>query len=145
MCYVMLIRYGQGEGAVWLDNVYCEGDEEELGYCEHDDWGVTDCDHREDAGVSCSKSTLDISPIFLNENIRFSIKISLKFVPKFPINSIPVLVQIMAWRRPGDKPLSEPMMVFLLTHICVTRPQWVKQLIFCGHYSGKYIETEEFS
>ena len=34
-------------------------------------------------------------------------------------------VQIMAWRRPGDKPLSEPMMVSLTTHICVTRPQWV--------------------
>ena len=32
----------------------------------------------------------------------------------------------MAWHRPGDKPLSEPMMVCLLTHICVTRPQWVK-------------------
>ena len=31
----------------------------------------------------------------------------------------------MAWRRPGDKPLSEPMMVSSLTHICVTRPQWV--------------------
>ena len=35
----------------------------------------------------------------------------------------------MAWRRPGDKPLSEPVMVSLLTHICVTRPQWVKWLI----------------
>ena len=32
----------------------------------------------------------------------------------------------MAWRRSGDKPLSEPMMVNLLTNICVTRPQWVK-------------------
>ena len=31
----------------------------------------------------------------------------------------------MAWRRPGDKPLSEPRMESLLTHICVTRPQWV--------------------
>ena len=40
--------------------------------------------------------------------------------------NIPVLVQIMAWRRPGDKPLSEPMMVKLMTHICATRPQWVK-------------------
>ena len=49
--------------------------------------------------------------IFLNENIWISIKISLKFVPKGPINNIPALVQIMAWRRPGDKPLSEPMMV----------------------------------
>ena len=32
----------------------------------------------------------------------------------------------MAWRLSGDKPLSEPMMVGLPTHICVTRPQWVK-------------------
>ena len=55
-----------------------------------------------------------------------SIKISLKFVPAYPINTIPALVQIMAWRRSGDKPLSEPMMVNLLSHICVTRPQWVK-------------------
>ena len=31
----------------------------------------------------------------------------------------------MAWCRPGDKPLSEPMMVTLPTHICVARPQWV--------------------
>ena len=65
-------------------------------------------------------------PIFLNENIRVSIKISLKFVPKVFINNILALVQIMAWRWPGDKPLSEPMMVCWLTHICVTRPQWVK-------------------
>ena len=53
--------------------------------------------------------------IFLNENIWIAIKISLKFVPKGPINNISALVQIMAWRRPGDKPLSEPMMVILPT------------------------------
>ena len=64
--------------------------------------------------------------IFLNENARISIKISLKFVPQGPINNIPTLVQIMAWRRPGYKPLSGPMMVRLPTRICVTRPQWVK-------------------
>ena len=64
--------------------------------------------------------------IFFNENVWISIKISLKFVPKGPINNIPALVQIMAWRRPGDKPLSEPMMVTLPMHICVARPQWVK-------------------
>ena len=64
--------------------------------------------------------------IFFNENVWLSIKISLKFVPKGPINNIPALVQIMAWHRWGDKPLSEPMMVSLPTHICVTRPQWVK-------------------
>ena len=49
--------------------------------------------------------------IFLNEYIWILIKISLEFVPKGSINNIPALVQVMAWRRPGDKPLSEPMMV----------------------------------
>ena len=47
--------------------------------------------------------------IFLNEIVWISIKISLKFVPRVPINNIPALVQIMAWRRPGGKPLSEPL------------------------------------
>ena len=64
--------------------------------------------------------------IFLKENVWIPTKISLKFVPKGPINNIPALVQIMAWRRPGDKPLSEPMLIFVPTHICVTRSQWVK-------------------
>ena len=63
--------------------------------------------------------------IFLNENVWIPIKISLKFVPQGPINNIPALVHIMAWHLPGDKPLSEPMMVSLPTYICVTRPQWV--------------------
>ena len=63
--------------------------------------------------------------IFLNENTSISIHISLNVVPEGRINNIPALVQIMAWRRSGDKPLSEPMMVSLLSHICVTRPQWV--------------------
>ena len=62
---------------------------------------------------------------FLNVYVWISINISLKFVPRGPINDIPTLVQGMAWRRPGDKPLSEPMMVTLPTHICFTRPQWV--------------------
>ena len=61
----------------------------------------------------------------MNGNARITLKISLKFVPKVRINNILALVQIMAWRRPGDKPLCEPMLVSLLTHICVSRPQWV--------------------
>ena len=63
--------------------------------------------------------------IFLNKNVWIPIKLSLKFVSKGPINNIPALVQIMAWRQPGDKPLSEPMVVRLPTHICLTGPQWV--------------------
>ena len=64
--------------------------------------------------------------IFLNETVWISPKITLKFVPNVQINHIPALVQKMAWRRPGDKPLSEPMLVRLLTHMCVTRPRCVK-------------------
>ena len=45
---------------------------------------------------------------FLNENACISIDISLNFVPGGQINNIPALVPIMAWRRPEDKPLSEP-------------------------------------
>ena len=45
-----------------------------------------------------------IKRIFMNKKVWISIKISLKFVPSDPINNIPALVQIMAWRRPGDKP-----------------------------------------
>ena len=66
--------------------------------------------------------------ILLNENVWIRIKNSLKFVPQGPINNIPALVQTMAWSRPGDKPLSEPMLVSLPMYICVTRPQWVNTL-----------------
>ena len=77
--------------------------------------------------------------IFVNETFWILIAISLRFVPRGPVNNIAALVQIMASRRPGGKPLSEPMMVSLLTHICVTRPRWLKPwmqlfihiIIFC--------------
>ena len=48
---------------------------------------------------------------------EFRLKFSLKFVLKVRINNIPALVQIMARRRSGDKPLSRPILVSLLTHI----------------------------
>ena len=51
------------------------------------------------------------------------VQTSLKFVPKGPITDIPSLVHIMAWRRPGDKQISEPMTLELPAHICVTRPE----------------------
>ena len=66
--------------------------------------------------------------IFLNENVGISMRISLKFVLRGKIYNIPALVQIMAWRRPGDRPLSEPMMVTLPTYICLTLAQWVNLL-----------------
>ena len=76
-------------------------------------------------GIHMNAITTGTQDIILHSEVSF--KISLKFVPKGPINNIAALVQIMACRRPGDKPLSEPMMVSLPMHICVTRPQWVNQ------------------
>ena len=48
--------------------------------------------------------------IFLNENDKIPIQISLKLVPRSPIDNKSALVRVMAWRRTGDKPLHEPMM-----------------------------------
>ena len=51
----------------------------------------------------------------------------------------------MAWRRPGDKPLSEPMMVSLPMRICVTRPQWVKSpldLLLAWHIFSAKLSLE---
>ena len=82
--------------------------------------------------------------VFLNENVWISIKLSLKFVPKGRINNIPALVQIMAWCRPGDKPLSEPMIVSLPTHICVTRPQWIIWHLNLDSLRG-YLRTRSYT
>ena len=62
--------------------------------------------------------------IFLNENAKIYIKASLKYVPTGPVNNIPALVQIMGWHRPWDKPLLEPMMARIPTHIFFTRTHW---------------------
>ena len=64
-------------------------------------WSRQNCRHFPDDVFEC---------IFLNENVWISIKVSPKFVPEGPIDNIPELVQIMAWCRTGDKPLSELMM-----------------------------------
>ena len=66
--------------------------------------------------------------VSLNGNAWIPIEILLKFVLKDPTNNIPALVQIMDSCRSGDKPLSEPMMVGLPTHLCVTRSKSAKQL-----------------
>ena len=85
--------------------------------------------------------------IFLYENVWIPIKNSMKFVPKGPINNIPA-VQVIAWRRQGNKPLSEPVVVRLPTHICVTRPQWVNPSVYhkeyfklLCHFSAKMIQN----
>ena len=65
--------------------------------------------------------------VFVNENVWISIKISMKFVPNDPINNSPALVQIMACRRPGNKPLSEPVMAEFTDAYMRTRPLWINR------------------
>ena len=48
--------------------------------------------------------------IFLNENEIIPIQFSLNTIPSSPIDNKPALVQVMAWRRKGDKPLPALMM-----------------------------------
>ena len=62
--------------------------------------------------------------MFLNENVWIVLKISLKLVTKFRFDNIPTS---FAWSV--TKPLSGPMVVSLLTHICVTRPWRVNPFI----------------
>ena len=43
-----------GRGQIWLDNVACNGREQNLGSCRHNGWGRHNCGHYKDAGVECS-------------------------------------------------------------------------------------------
>ena len=47
---------------IWLDELTCSGDEQELGECRRAAWGVTDCGHKEDAGCICTPRPT-ISPL----------------------------------------------------------------------------------
>ena len=47
-------RFGQGSGPIWLDNVFCSGNESSIVDCGHNGWGVENCAHSEDASVICS-------------------------------------------------------------------------------------------
>ena len=61
---------------------------------------------------------------FMNENVRIANQISLKIVTTGPIDKMPALVQVMAWRCSDDKPLSQNQCCHGdPTHKCFTRPQ----------------------
>ncbi|XP_038076004.1 neurotrypsin-like [Patiria miniata] len=46
--------YGQGTGAIHLDEMACSGSEASLGACGHNGWGSHNCGHYEDSSVKCN-------------------------------------------------------------------------------------------
>ena len=52
----------------------------------------------------------DIFKYIFNESVWIPITISLKFVPKGPIDYNSALVQVVAWHRAGEKQLPESML-----------------------------------
>ena len=76
----------------------------------------------------------DISKrFFFHEKLRILIEISLKFVPKGPIDNNPALVEIMACCLIGDKSLSEPMLTRFTDAYMLHYGRWVN---FYHHLSS---------
>ena len=67
--------------------------------------------------------TLILICILIAVLLAKAFKAAVQFCPQGTVNNIPALVQIMAWRRPCDKLLSEPTIFSVLTHIRVSRLQ----------------------
>ena len=62
----------------------------------------------------------------MNEKLRILIRVSLKFVPKGPINNKSALVQVMAWAEQATSHYLKKCLLSSLTHICGTRGRWDK-------------------
>ena len=53
--------YGAGVGPIWLDNIYCKGNESSITDCSHLGWRVHNCAHYKDIGVNCHDGKISSS------------------------------------------------------------------------------------
>ncbi|XP_046760761.1 deleted in malignant brain tumors 1 protein isoform X10 [Gallus gallus] len=53
-------RFGWGYSRIWLDEVSCTGEENDISQCAAKTWGVHNCHHGEDAGVVCSDKNITV-------------------------------------------------------------------------------------
>ena len=78
---------------------------------------------------------------FHEYSFRILNEISLKYLPWDLIDNMTTLVQIMAWCRSDEKPFSEAIMDVLLTHLCITQPQWVNHPPHTLYFNSKDLYT----
>ena len=65
------VKYGQGSGTVWMSNLACTGNENNISECSHIGWGETSCSHSQDAGVTCgSECSLFVRKWYIEQGIH---------------------------------------------------------------------------
>ncbi|XP_078408912.1 antigen WC1.1-like [Cetorhinus maximus] len=70
--------FGEGSGRIWLDEIECISHESTIWQCRTDPWGQHNCNHREDAGVLCSDSGVDLHLIGGNNSCSGRVEIQCK-------------------------------------------------------------------
>ncbi|KAM3624673.1 uncharacterized protein V6R79_026428 [Siganus canaliculatus] len=66
----MNAAFGSGSGPIWMDDVYCNGNEPSITNCRHPGFGIHNCIHHEDASVICdgSQTPLQASQLICNRD-----------------------------------------------------------------------------